>query len=368
MKIGVDVNSLLPPITGIGRYLYEVLTRMIQMGGEWILYATGSIYNEKEFLEKKNVKLVKLTIPKLLPKIFFVQCLVPILIKKNGLDVFWSPTHRLPLWGNPTIRYCMTIHDLVYLQVPETMHPVNRKIEELFFAPSVRRANVIACVSSSTKADLLSNFSELIDKASVTRLGHSLASNESVTWTSDLKKNNYILFVGTIEPRKNIERLLHAYSLLSVEVKRRYPLIVVGKEGWGNINLHSLVNKYDLKDCVVVKGYVTDFELFLLYRNAKLLALPSLYEGFGLPIAEAQAFGVPALASNLSSMPEVVGGAGRVVDPFDVIAIRNGLNTLLTDETLWERCSENALEQSQLFSWKQCAEKTFSLLVGKSLR
>jgi glycosyltransferase involved in cell wall biosynthesis len=168
---------------------------------------------------------------------------------------------------------------------------------------------------------------------------------------------NYLLFVGTLEPRKNLLRLLTSYSRLPVSIKNKAILVIAGGKGWGGVDIKKTVRKLDLERHVRLVGYVDDTMLAALYKNALFLAMPSIYEGFGLPITEAMAHGTPVLTSNNSSMPEVAGEAGLLVDPLSVDSIQKGLIELLSNAKLRNRLASRAKDSAKRFDWDVSAAK-----------
>ena len=176
-----------------------------------------------------------------------------------------------------------------------------------------------------------------------------------------LIEQDYFLFVGTLEPRKNLSRLLQAYSKLSVHVKEQAYLVIVGGKGWGKVDVNKIVEDLDLVKYVGMHGYVDDSKLLNLYKNARFLAMPSLYEGFGLPLLEAMVQGVPVLTSNNSSMPEVAGNAGLFVDAKDVDSIKSSLEILITNEAVRKKLAENAKRNASRFDWSKSAKELLSV-------
>jgi len=179
-----------------------------------------------------------------------------------------------------------------------------------------------------------------------------------------LKKKNdrsFFLFVGTLEPRKNLTRLLQAYDSLPLSIKEKMKLVIVGGKGWGKVNLLDMITQLDLTEHVKVLGRVDDMALATLYANAQFLVMPSLYEGFGLPLVEAMSYGTPVLTANNSSMPEVAGNAGLLVDALDVESIADGLQEMITNNRLRERLAKNAKLNVSRFSWDNSAKKLITV-------
>ncbi|MEM1244514.1 MAG: glycosyltransferase family 1 protein, partial [Pseudomonadota bacterium] len=214
----------------------------------------------------------------------------------------------------------------------------------------------------STANDISEFFPQFAAKIRVIPLsGFMAAKNSSLAFPNFAKINQpYVLFVGTLEPRKNIDKLLQAFSLLPTALRKHFQLVITGANGWGNIILNKLIIKYGLQDNIFSTGYISDEQLISLYQNAYCLALPSLYEGFGLPILEAHSFGIPVLTSNLASMPEVAGDAAIYVDPKNVKSISNGLKTLLENSELRENLAQKAKKNSTKYSWEKTAYMTLA--------
>tara|TARA_E500000318_G_C3555662_1_gene210962 strand:+ start:973 stop:2067 length:1095 start_codon:yes stop_codon:yes gene_type:complete len=290
--------------------------------------------------------------------IFLLDLFCPVFnIRHQKIDVYWGVAHKLPLFRIKGVKYVVTIHDLVWKRCPDTMPLLRRLAERFFFPFAVQNADVILAVSQSTADDIIRYFPSHAAKVKVSPLAGMLEDqkNISVSFSSDQK---YILFVGTIEPRKNIEKMLTAYADLPLNLKKKYTLCIVGSTGWGKIKLDDIAAELGISSYVEWKSAVNDQELVRLYKNGYCLLFPSLYEGFGLPIIEAQNFGVPVITSNTSSMPEVVGDGGILVDPNSVSSIKNALRSLLENVELRDSLSQKARNNSLRFSWARTCQST----------
>lgn len=221
---------------------------------------------------------------------------------------------------------------------------------------SVKIADKVIAVSRSTAHDLYKEIPSSKQKTTVIYEAGSLASTQLVKYNKINKK--YLLFVGTLEPRKNLARLLKAYSILPDNIKEEYSLVIVGGKGWGKENVESIVENLDIKNYVNILGYLSDKELENTYKRASLFVMPSLYEGFGLPLVEAMNAGVPLVTSNISSMPEIAGKAAILVDPYDINSIKEGIIKVLTDLNLRSLLLKAGLKQSKRFNWKKAAKMT----------
>lgn len=360
MKIGVDGLSFRNPISGIGRVILETCKSFSKKGHEFFCFTPN------ESRDHVNLRPFVGDNLGLMPKIYghlWSQIAVPYYAKNCDVDVFWGAGHRLPFFLSKTIPTVLTIHDLVWINQPETMHSLGPLLAKIYMPYSVARADRIMAISNATKLDLLRRFPMARDKLSVVNLG---CTNFELDLDAEAPEkfaiqDNYILFVGTLEPRKNLIRLIDAYSKLSEALRSRHTLVLVGQRGWGNLELTKLLKERGLTGNIRLLGYVPDEVLASLYRHAIFLAMPSLSEGFGLPIIEAMSAGIPVLTSNCSAMPEIAGDAGLLVDPLSVDSIRSGLERLLVDSNLRIFLSSNAKKNAFKYSWDNCADGLLNL-------
>ncbi len=360
-RIGVDASLLSEQVTGIGRYTHEILSRLVSSEHEWFLYSHRPlVVGDWKF---HNVHLRTGNIPKRFLRMLWVQSVMPYQARRDRLDLFWSPAHRLPSLLSTRIARVVTIHDLVWKHAPETMRPVSRWLDATLMPEAVRLADRIITVSAHTAKDLLSEIPNALEKIHSIPLGVSplLPANSRESLASLGLRESYFLFVGTLEPRKNLARLLEAFSRLPDELKNRAVLAIAGGKGWGGVDVATVAKKYGVQDRVLVLGYVNDEQLATLYKHALFLAMPSLYEGFGLPLLEAMSRGTPVLTSNCASMPEVVGDAGILVAPNEVESILGGLLELLSDGDLRGFLASRAVINAERFNWTFAAEKTLQV-------
>ena len=296
-------------------------------------------------------------------KILWSQTQLPYWAGKDRLDVFWGPTHRLPRLLSNKIARVVTIHDLVWKHAGKTMRPLNRWAEKCLMPDAIRLADRIMADSHSTADAIASEFPWATDRIRVVHLG-AAAMPEPLGFDT-LKPmgidRSYFLFVGTLEPRKNLLRLLEAYASLDEVIRKQTLLVIAGGKGWGGEDMTSLIHSLDLKDSVRLTGYVSEQQLSTLYAHARFLAMPSLYEGFGLPLVEAMSFGVPVLTSSCSSLPEVAGDAGILVDPHNTNSIASGLLQMLTNDALRNELAVRAKVNAARFSWEKAAKETMEI-------
>jgi glycosyltransferase involved in cell wall biosynthesis len=279
-------------------------------------------------------------------------------------DVFWGPAHRLPLILPARTKSVVTIHDLCWRIAPDTMRISTRTLDRLLMGLAVRRSCRVIAVSESTARDVIAQWPEAELKLRVIPLAASLPKGDDTPWDGvHVGGSGYFLFVGTWEPRKNLNRLLEAYALAGRDNPEWPDLVICGSRGWGGVNPQEISEKLAVQTKVHVVADVSDQILATLYRHAICLVMPSLYEGFGLPLVEAMAQGCPVLTSNRASMPEVAADAGILVDPECPGSIANGLLKMATDTEFREHLASRAVLIASNFSWEKTAESTWQVLL-----
>ncbi len=278
--------------------------------------------------------------------------------------LFHATEHLLlPLRGVPTV---LTVHDLIFRHLPQHHKRLNRWYLNLALPLFCRRATHIISVTEHSRQDVIRSYHIPPEKVSVVyeaadpRL--QPASPEAMTAARARYHlpDDYLLYVGTLEPRKNLVRLLEAWTPL-YSAGEAPPLVIAGKRGWLYDDLFAAVERSPVRSAVLTPGYIAEEDLGALYTGATAFTLPSIYEGFGLPVLEAMACGTPVLCSSGSSFPEVAGDAAVMVDPHDVEAIREGLRSLLRDRELRESYRERGFRQAARFSWRRAAEETLAI-------
>lgn len=363
MRVGIDAQMLCRSITGIERYAFEVIQELTRLRPdvEFFLYAPLPI--KAELTRTPNLTIRHSNVKFRGAGTLWAQTTLPRWAASDGLDVFWCPTHRLPRFLDKKIARVVTIHDLVWKYAGETMHPLNRLAEHLLMPDAIKLADRVVAVSESTAAGIRNEFRSARDKIRVVYHGVTrFPSPGSFDALAGMGINrSYFLFVGTLEPRKNLWRLLEAYAKLNSEEKARALFVIAGGKGWGNEDLVALIRKLGLADSVRLTGYVNEQTLSTLYQHVLFLAMPSLYEGFGLPLVEAMSFGVPVLTSSCSSLPEVAGDAGLLVDPLSVDSIAEGLSQMLTNNDMRNALALRAGKQASRFTWEHAARQLLAI-------
>ena len=370
MKILIDTTPLLKDLSGIGHVTYQYAKELQQIEPKTFFYYAW--FYSKHLRERplgsyeKAVNIVKKYLPRpyLLTHAAKTTIFNFTLIKERP-DVFIQPNYI----SFPTIVDTKTItfiHDLSHIRYKE-FHPKDRvEYFEKNLQKSIDNSDKIVTISDFTKKELV-DFG-LCDEAKIEVIPNGVDTSfkpvaaeefRNKTKRFDIAYKEYFLFVGTLEPRKNLDTLLKSYLLYLSRTKNPVPLILAGGIGWRSEHFDDLLQTALATGHVKKVGYVSQEELVALYSGAKAFVFPSYYEGFGLPPLEAMACGTPVIASNRSSIPEVVGDAGILVDPDDEEALARHLQRLDTDETLRLILSKKGLKRAKLFSWKDSAKKLY---------
>ena len=285
-------------------------------------------------------------------------------------DVLFVPAHVLPLL-HPH-RSVVTVHDLGYLRYPDAHTAGARHYLDWSTRWNAHQATAVLADSEATRADLVRFYGAVIEKIHVVYLGRDAGLKQvsdplclaNVRARYGLARR-YLLYVGTLQPRKNLERIVHAFERICDRPElAELQLVLAGKQGWLYETLYSQVVRAGLQGRVIFPGYVADEDLGALLSGATAFVFPSLYEGFGIPVLEAGGCGVPVITSNTSSLPEVAGDAALLVDPLDVDAIADAMYRLVTDEALRAELARRGFENVKRFSWDKCARETLAVLEG----
>lgn len=347
MRIAVDARALQGPATGVGRYLEGLVGAWLDLFPEDAFVFLGS--RPLVLPEALSGRVETRPSPVPMPGTAWLQTLAPLTAARAGADVFFGPLGIAPLASPlPTV---LTVHDLTPLLFPAWHDLPNR----LGFVPllpaSVRKAAAVAAVSEATRRDLVEHVPEAAGKCVVVPNGFAPPARA----TRAEPGRPYILFLGTLEPRKNVPRLMEAMERLW-DAHPGFPdLVLAGGSGWGMPGFEARVQTSRHASRILLRGYVAPAEAAALLAGARVLAYPSLYEGFGLPPLEAMALGTPVVASSSSSLPEVVGDAGLLPDPTDVGAIATALLRAATDETWRVGATARGRARAARFTWDAAA-------------
>lgn len=358
--IGRDMNQR----TGTEVYIYQIVGHLLAQNrrNHYILYVDN--LSKAKRLRFDHPNLTYRTPPHL--RYWHLRLLAGFIRHKP--DVLFVPGHLVPLHKPcPTV---ITIHDIAFLLGFKGHFPTkDLLLNTLFTMHAIRYADRIIAVSEATKRDVMQRFNLDPSKVSVCYHGCDdiFRPEEDAGKIEELKakfaiRGDYILFVGVLQPRKNLLRLIEAFAILKSMRGIPHKLVIAGKKGWLCDGILSAAKGYGIEEEVIFTGYVDEFDLPVLMSGASVFVLPSLYEGFGLPALEAMACGTPVIVANVSSLPEVVGDAGLLVDPYDLARLADAIYSVLTDASLRARMRQSGLARARLFSWKKAAERTLAIL------
>ena len=369
MRIGIDARSLSIG-GGVRYYILNLITNLtlIDRQNQYFIY-----YDNEKFLGtfKKypniNERVIKLKSRLIIP--YRDQILLKRAIKKDNIDIIHGTKSVAPFFSKA--KSVITFLDLTPILYPNEFKFFDRIYWNFILPYAVKYVDHIISISENTKKDLVENFKVESDKISVVLLGvskkyHPIKNTEVLQKT---KQNynlppNFILYVGTYRPRKNIESIIKAFYKFKRN-DNNYKLVLCGKKLYKENIIIQLVKELKLTNDVFHLGYIKDDDLPVLYNLADLFVYPSFYEGFGLPVIEAMACGTPVIASNTASLPEVVGAAGIIINPRDIDSLTNAIYKVLHSKSIQDKMIINGITQAKKFSWKKCARET--LEVYKSL-
>ncbi len=385
MRIGIDCRTILNPgfgeQAGIGHYTYYLVKNLlaIDRNEEYVLFFDNRISDlavKRVIGNNKNVKVrffpfyqYKYYLP-----FTYSQMLVSAFISREKLDLYHSLANTIPLMYKGLS--VVTVHDLAIYQHHDWF-PSNFMSRQIFSTKvlvpkSIRKAARVIAVSQNTKDDIVKLFK--IPAKKITVIYEGVVTDHSIIVPDKkvLKKkfeiqDNYFLFVGTIEPRKNLVVLLRAFhgllnrQRLNQKNKNPLQLVLAGGRGWKYKEVFKTIKKLKLDQSVRYLDYVEHSDKIGLMQNALCFVFPSLYEGFGLPALEAMSLGAPVITSNVSSLPEVTGSAALLVNPASVTDLVKAMEKVIGDRQLREKMGQEGREQAKKFSWRKAAEETLAI-------
>ncbi|MGB9195259.1 MAG: glycosyltransferase family 1 protein [Azonexus sp.] len=377
MSLNVYFNAapLLSPKTGIGQYCLNLMSELENISGVDPHYFYGGVWSDELLRQAPTsvsaTKKFKRTVAQVIPDLAY------------GLQQRWRGRHFCKgiastasavyhepnfLAFNTPLPTVVTIHDLSILRYPET-HPRDRvAFMTRRLGESIRRADCVISDSEYGRQEILAEYNlppeRVVSVLLAAGSGFSPVAAEqlpALLAPFDLQSGQYVLSVGTLEPRKNLTTAIKAYARLPEAIRQEIPFVIAGMKGWRTDGLDREVAALIDKGQIRRLGYVPDEALPALYSGARVFVYPSLYEGFGLPPLEAMACGAPVIVSNRSSLPEVVGDAGLQVDALDVDGLAEAMNRLIGDDVLCAALRQRGMERAKGFSWRRCAEETLAV-------
>ena len=352
MRIGIDTQALAGKKSGLGIYTDQLVSHLKQIDrqNEYVL-----LVNRRKFGERTYDRLV------------WENFSLAGEARKEHVGILHTPAFSVPfVKGN--WRSVVTIHDLIGIIFPGHLSFPSRCYWAHWLPFVNRRSERIIVDSNCTKQDVIKYLKVDPQKIRVVHLAASDRFKKSKT-SDEIQmvcaqygiSRPYLLYVGNIEPRKNLVRVLKAFSELKKKRNIEHQLVLAGSRTWRYPILDHLIQEYGLSKSIKCLNYIDDEALISLYNGTELLVFPSLYEGFGMPILEAMQCGVPVLTSKLSSIPEVAGDAAYYVDPYRAEEIEDGIWAVLSDKALSESLRQKGFVQAAKFSWKLTAEKTLAV-------
>jgi len=372
-KVILSVEPIRFPLTGIGRYTLELAKALAtdKNVDELLLFgATRFLDAIPEPVESASkVHRLKGWIQKSRLATEAYRLITPVIKQRALRDyqdfLFHSPNFYLPPFPG---RRLTTFHDLSPFTWPDCIPPERRRFMQKELELAVKRAEAFITDSEFNRRELAAYFGLPLTKVFAIPLAsgeefhpRSVAELTPILSRYSLLPEGYSLYVGTIEPRKNLKNLLAAYECLSLSLRRRYPLILAGYHGWQSEEIHVAIERATRQGWARYLGFVPSSDLPFLIAGARLFCFPSYYEGFGLPVLEAMSSGVPVVCSNSSSLPEVAGDAALMVEPEDVDTLSAHITRGLQDESWRSHARESGLARAGSFSWRNCARSTLNV-------
>lgn len=371
IRIAFNGTALLSPLTGVGQYAKSLAGQLVTdedldlhffYAANWSRHIrTGPV---------QEIGAIKGLIKKFVPQPYRVsralqQWRFNLGVRRIRPHIYHEPNFLPFRFDGPTV---ITAHDLSWIRYPET-HPSERvTVMNELFPRSLEWANHILTDAEYVRQEIIREFGVKPERITAVPLGarsifRPLSQSECgrALAERDLSYRRYVLCVGTLEPRKNLELAIRAYAGLPPAFRERHPLVTVGMKGWLTSKLESVMQPLAASGELRPLGYTSDETLASLYAGALVLVYPSLYEGFGLPPLEAMASGTPVIVSNRSTLPEVVGDAAVILDAEDELGLRQALIRLVEDPGFWNECASAGLKQAQGFSWSRCADQTLAI-------
>ena len=366
MRIGLDGYPLTEPRTGVGHYTFE-LALALALAHPLDQF---ELVSPKPFAESvaerapvSNLSLIKAKSSLIRGHWWSVG--LPLYAKRAGLDLFHGTNFELPLWNRR--RTVLTIHDLSPLRYPELHRPRLARRARVRLPLAAKLARAIITPTEAVKREVCSQFRLKPDKVSaIHEAPRSVFRPLHLDELSEIRKrlgieNDFLLFVGTLEPRKNLLTLLKAFAQILRHTSWRPQLVVAGGEGWLMDETFSFMKESGINEHLRLTGYLEDEELRALYSSCKAFIYPSLYEGFGLPPLEAMACGAPVVASRIPALQETLGDAAILVEPVDVDGLARVIIDILENEDIRQALISAGLKQAAKFSWENAAKQTYEV-------
>lgn len=372
VRVAIEATTMQGRPAGIGHFSEELINVLIQTPAVKLTYFTTTGYSDQPphpaglHIPQRGAWKKKIPLGREVQ--FYLQGWQLERLKKRWRpEIILGMNYVLPKGRSPQV---LVVHDLSHMDMPEAHPPGRVLFLNRHLRPALERANAVVTISHFTKGELLKHFPELAGRIHVLYPGISERFSAPVSEQArralrvalDGDPRPYFLFLSTLEPRKNMERLLLAYEGLTDRIKRQYPLVLVGQMGWQESRFAPILKRMQARGEIVLLGYLRDELLPALLERAVALIYPSLYEGFGLPPVEAMASGCPVLASNSTAIPEVCGDAVLYCDPLSIESIRDGMIRLAEEQALRQQLVQKGKTQAAQYHWQRAGEQMLEIL------
>lgn len=374
MRIGIDARFAVHNRRGIGNYTAKLICNLAEIDhrNEYLLYV-DSTRSRDVFPEQGNFRIRQIS-PSNYPT--WEQLMLPARARKDNIDILHSTGNTAPIYLNSRIKRVATIHDVMYLKKRSALprsaswrQACGRFYRRMVVPRVVAHLSAVITVSDFCRREIARHLPALAadDITVIYEAGNEACRpiDKRCAWAEIRKKhgiaNNYILTLGGIDPRKNTRLVMDKYVELRSKGLIDQKLVIVGIPNWRRTRFNDVVMQSGCRDDIILTDFLDDDELVLLYNCAAVFLYPSLYEGFGLPPLEAMACGTPVIASNITSIPEIVGDAAILIDPTDGGQLKKALLELLSNEHLRRQLISRGFRQARKFSWRKMAEQTLAV-------
>jgi glycosyltransferase involved in cell wall biosynthesis len=376
MRVLIDFTQIPIKKVGVGIYAMSLLKEISRLENESTFYVVV-LNDDEEILNllcsnPKKYKIIKVhkVFRKLALRFLLEQLYLPLLIFKYNIQTIHSLHYSFPFLPMP-VKKVVTLHDMTFFLYPEFHKKLNVLFFKFMIRSSIKFCDTLICVSQSTKEDAFDilNIEESIRKKFIvvplgTDFNLDYCPNKKTLNKYGLSAKNYFLFIGTLEPRKNIISVIDSYAKFCKTFPSYMKLVIVGKKGWNYDEIFTKVEYLKLQDKIIFTGYVDENEKKDLLWYSYFFLYPSFYEGFGMPVLESMAFGIPSITSNISSMPEVAGDAAILVNPKKIIEIFEAMALLFNDRDVYDGLIKKSLSRSKKFTWKKMAIDTLQVYLN----
>ena len=364
MHIAIDLTALLPTTTGVDRFLVEFVLGLGEINSEnrYTVFVNRADVAKFRGRLPANFRLRAWTPRSRIARLLFQQLVSPLICAICRVDVLHSPSFLMPLMRGRQ-RHLLSVHDMTFFSMPQVHTKLRGSAQfRAAVARSIRRADRIVVPAQAVCNDLLALLPDVsAEKVYVTPYGvhERFSPAEADEVSAQVRRlglpEAYLLYLGTIEPRKNLEPLLDAYSMLVREERASEHLVLAGRLGWNVDSLLRRLDSHELRGRVHLLGYVREEDVPWLYRGARVFVYPSLYEGFGFPPLEAMACGTPVVAARGSALEENLTGAAELVPVEDAGALKVAISGLLNDRAVWDSMRRKGLQRAAGFRWERTA-------------